>query len=159
MGKKRRGEEVERAGSSTAATCMEVGRGRWWWRQCAGAAHSCLWAPKPLQAFLFLVSAPYKPSAPLSLPTCPNTPHHSSPCTPLLGCIQQTLCDPMDCSPPGSSVHGIPQEYWSGLPLPTLENLPSPEIELPRLLHLLHWQGGSLPLALPGVPHLIPFSR
>ena len=32
-----------------------------------------------------------------------------------------TLCDPMDCSPPGSSVHGIlQQEYWSGLPLPTL---------------------------------------
>ena len=31
------------------------------------------------------------------------------------------LCDPMDCSPPGSSVHGISQqEYWSGLPLPPL---------------------------------------
>ena len=30
-----------------------------------------------------------------------------------------TLCDPMDCSPPGSSVMGFPrQEYWSGLPLP-----------------------------------------
>ena len=28
----------------------------------------------------------------------------------------QTLWDPMDCSPPGSSVHGIPrQEHWSGL--------------------------------------------
>ena len=27
------------------------------------------------------------------------------------------LCNPVDCSPPGSSVHGIPrQEYWSGLP-------------------------------------------
>ena len=26
-----------------------------------------------------------------------------------------TLCDPMDYSPPGSSVHGIlQQEYWSG---------------------------------------------
>ena len=31
-----------------------------------------------------------------------------------------TLHDPMDCSPPGSSVHGIfsRQEYWSGLPFP-----------------------------------------
>ena len=30
-----------------------------------------------------------------------------------------TLCDPMDCSPPGSSVHGFfRQEYWSGLPFP-----------------------------------------
>ena len=29
------------------------------------------------------------------------------------------LCNPMDCSPPGSSVHGILQEeYWSGLPFP-----------------------------------------
>ena len=28
-----------------------------------------------------------------------------------------TLCDPMDCSPPGSYVHGLSrQEYWSGLP-------------------------------------------
>ena len=26
-----------------------------------------------------------------------------------------TLCNPLDCSPPGSSVHGISrQEYWSG---------------------------------------------
>ena len=31
-----------------------------------------------------------------------------------------TLCDPMDCSPPGFSVHGISrQEHWSGLPFPS----------------------------------------
>ena len=31
-----------------------------------------------------------------------------------------TLCDPMVCSPPGSSVHGCPgREYWSGLPFPS----------------------------------------
>ena len=32
-----------------------------------------------------------------------------------------TLSDPMDCSPPGSSVHGIFQakEYWSGVPSPS----------------------------------------
>ena len=31
-----------------------------------------------------------------------------------------TLCNPMDCSPPGSSIHGIfQQEYWSGVPLPS----------------------------------------
>ena len=30
-----------------------------------------------------------------------------------------TLSDPMDCSLPGSSVHGFSrQEYWSGVPLP-----------------------------------------
>ena len=33
-----------------------------------------------------------------------------------------TLSDPMDCSPPGSSVHGFSrQEYWSGVPLPSPE--------------------------------------
>ena len=32
-----------------------------------------------------------------------------------------TLSDPMDCSPPGSSVHGIfQQEDWSGSPVPSL---------------------------------------
>ena len=31
-----------------------------------------------------------------------------------------TLCDPMDCSLPRSSIHGIfRQEYWSGMPLPS----------------------------------------
>ena len=30
-----------------------------------------------------------------------------------------TLSDPMDRSLPGSSVHGIRQEYWSGVPLPS----------------------------------------
>ena len=41
-----------------------------------------------------------------------------------------TLCDPMDCSPPDSSVHGIlRQEYWSGLPCPPPGDLPNPEIE------------------------------
>ena len=31
-----------------------------------------------------------------------------------------TLCDPIDGSPPGSPVPGIPQaEHWSGLPFPS----------------------------------------
>ena len=35
------------------------------------------------------------------------------------------LCDPMDRSPPGSSVHGISQqECWSGLPFPSPGDLP-----------------------------------
>ena len=39
-----------------------------------------------------------------------------------------TLCNPLDCSPPGSSVHGILQaECWSGLPFP------SPGALLPKL--------------------------
>ena len=34
------------------------------------------------------------------------------------------LCDPVDCSPPGSSVHGVSwARYWSGLPFPTSSGL------------------------------------
>ena len=40
-----------------------------------------------------------------------------------------TLCNPMDCSLPGSSIHGIFQEeYWSRVPLP------SPMINLDSVL-------------------------
>ena len=50
-----------------------------------------------------------------------------------------TLCNPMDCSPPASSVHGISQarilEYWSGLLFTFLGDLPDPGIE-PRSLAL-----------------------
>ena len=42
-----------------------------------------------------------------------------------------TLCDPVDSSPPGSSVHwGLPRpEYWRGLPLPSPGDLPNPGIK------------------------------
>ena len=41
-----------------------------------------------------------------------------------------TVCNPMDCSPPSSSVRGISQqEYWSGLPFPSSEDLPDPGVE------------------------------
>ena len=41
-----------------------------------------------------------------------------------------TLCDPMGCSSPGSSVHGISrQEYWSGLPFSPPRDLPNPGTE------------------------------
>ena len=41
-----------------------------------------------------------------------------------------TLCDPMDCSPRGSSVQGISrQEHWSGLLRPPPGALPNPGIE------------------------------
>ena len=40
------------------------------------------------------------------------------------------LCDPTDCSPPGSSVHEILQEeHWSGLPCPPPGDLPDPGTE------------------------------
>ena len=41
-----------------------------------------------------------------------------------------TVCDPMDCSLPGSPAMGFSrQEYWSGLPFPSLGDLPNPGIE------------------------------
>ena len=37
-----------------------------------------------------------------------------------------TLCNPVDCSLPGSSLHGIlQQEYWTGLPFPSPGDLPN----------------------------------
>ena len=37
-----------------------------------------------------------------------------------------TLCDTMDCSPPGSSIHGI---FQARLPFPSPGDLPNPGIE------------------------------
>ena len=45
----------------------------------------------------------------------------------------QTLCDPMDCGPPGSL--GFPrQEYWSGSPCLPPGDLPHPSIRPTRLM-------------------------
>ena len=43
------------------------------------------------------------------------------------------------------------QEYWSGLPFPPKGDLPV-QGSNPRLLHLLHRQADSLPLASLGKP-------
>ena len=43
------------------------------------------------------------------------------------------------------------QEYWSGLPCPPPGIFPSQGLN-PCLLHLLHWQAGSLSLMPPGKP-------
>ena len=61
-----------------------------------------------------------------------------------------TLCDPIDCSLPGSSTHGIFQaRNWSGLPFSTPGIFPT-QGSKPCHLHLLDWQVDSLPLAPPG---------
>ena len=60
-----------------------------------------------------------------------------------------TLCDPVSCSPPGSSVRGISQaRIWSGLLFPSPGDLPDPGIEpmSPTL------QTDSLPAEPPGKP-------
>ena len=64
-------------------------------------------------------------------------------CAKSLWSCDKGLCDPKDCNPSGSSVHGIlQQEYWSGFPCPPPGNLPDPGIETESLC-LLHWQVGS----------------
>ena len=58
-----------------------------------------------------------------------------------------TLCDPIDCSPPGSSVHGVFQARileWVEESL--LQGILPTQGSIPHLLHLLHRQVGSLPL-------------
>ena len=62
-----------------------------------------------------------------------------------------TLCDLMDCSPPGSSVHGILQERTLECCFLLQGIFPTQGSNL-RLLCLLHWQAGSLPLAPAGKP-------
>ena len=56
----------------------------------------------------------------------------------------QTLCDSMDYSLPGSSVHGISQaKYWSGLPFPSPGDLLNSGTESMSPA----WQTHSLPLS------------
>ena len=75
-----------------------------------------------------------------------------SPVKVLVTQLYPALCDPMDYTPPGSSVHGILQEeYWSGLPFPSPGDLPDPGIES-RSSAL---QAGSLPSEPPEKPTCI----
>ena len=70
----------------------------------------------------------------------------------LIECL--TLCDPMDCNPPGSFVHGdSPGKKMSGLPCPPPGNLANPGIEpgSPTL------QADSLPSEPPWKPHYLEF--
>ena len=54
------------------------------------------------------------------------------------------LCDPMDCSLPGSSVHGVLQASILGwLLLPSLGIFPTPEADS----SFPHWQAGPSPLS------------
>ena len=55
-----------------------------------------------------------------------------------------TLCDCMNCSPPGSFVCGVFQaRHWSGLPFPSPGDLPDPGIKPVSP----HWQADSSPLS------------
>ena len=58
-----------------------------------------------------------------------------------------TLCDPMDCSSPGSSVHVVFQARILGCP----RNLPNPRMN-PCRLCFLYWQAEFFTIVLPGKP-------
>ena len=69
-----------------------------------------------------------------------------------------TLHDPMDCSLPGSSIHGIFQARvleWGAIAFSRGSSQARDQI--PRLLCLLQWQADSLSLALPGNPICLLF--
>ena len=62
-----------------------------------------------------------------------------------------TLCNPMDCSPPGSSVHwDSPGKNTEVCCHSFLQAIFQTQGLNSRLLRLLHWQMGSLLLAPPG---------
>ena len=76
----------------------------------------------------------------------------------VLGCAKSlqaclTLCDPMGCSSPGSSVRGILQaRILERVAMPSSGGSSWPKDRTHNLWHLLSWQAGSLPLAPPGKP-------
>ena len=65
------------------------------------------------------------------------------------------LCDPMDCSPPGSSILGDSPDKNTGVGCHALlQGIFPTQGSNPHLLRLLHWQTGSLPLSPPGKPKI-----
>ena len=67
--------------------------------------------------------------------------------------LHPTLCNPMDCSLPGSSVHGILQtRILEWVAISSSRGSFQPRDSNLHLLCLLHWQAGSLPLVPGGKP-------
>ena len=65
------------------------------------------------------------------------------------------LCDPMDCSLPGSSVHGLLQvRILEWVAMPSSRGSSQPKDQTMSTTFNLNWQAGSLPLAPPGKPIL-----
>ena len=71
--------------------------------------------------------------------------------------VMSDLCNAMDCSLPGSSVHGVLQtRILEWVAIFSLQGyLPDLGVK-PSFLHLLHWQAGSLSLVPSQVVYLVP---
>ena len=86
--------------------------------------------------FVFLKAAPIKKAPHGLVQVCVPLPQ-SCP----------TLCDPIDCSPPGSSVHGsLKARVLEGIAMPFSRGSSQPRDQTCIFSCLLHWQMGSLPL-------------
>ena len=69
-------------------------------------------------------------------------------CSDTRSCL--TLSNPMDCSLPGSSVHGILQNTGVGCHFRLQGIFPTQGLNQ-SVLRLLHWQADSLPLEPPSL--------
>ena len=98
---------------------------------CPTVERAIWWNPQWIHGLIFVADKRYSPDSchmksELSLWT-----HVCSVCYKKVLCLVAqpcpTLCDPMDCGPPGSSVHGdLRREYWWGFPCPPPGDLPNP---------------------------------
>ena len=135
--------------------CVQSSRGEWFWdilylptyhqvlRQKESLQNSLLMSlfnflPPFLPSFQIIFLSPVflyfnHPSSLLSLPLSFFPSHssiHPSKVKVLVTQSCPTLCDPMNCSLPGSSVHGILQvRIWSRVLFPSPVDLPDPGIE------------------------------
>ena len=101
-----------------------------------------------LRPRLFLFCCPPEPKGLLSSTSWDS----SKPCVDGAQ-LCPTLCDGVDCSPPGSSVHGILQARILGWVAVSYSKRSSwPRDRNTHLLYLLHWQVDSLPLGPLGFP-------
>ena len=134
---------------------------------CRGAGLGCTWGGLVQQPLTWLTSR-------VSLlqaipPTTRGAQLWSCPSSSYKPCLVQawvhakslqlcpTLCDPMDCSLPGSSVHGILQaRILEWVATPSSRESFWPRDWTSHLLWFLHWQVDSLPIAPPWKPLLGP---
>ena len=98
----------------------------------------------------FHPAPPRRPSTGAVPPGATLPPQH--PCACMLSLQSSlTLCDCTDCSPPGSSVHGILQATileWVAMAFSRRSSRPRDQIGVSFIY--MHWQVGSLPLVPPG---------
>ena len=119
---------------------------------------SCSFSPKVFKSQIYSISVRiafnWLPSI-LFCKSSGNTVPHYFPIYPECVCAKSfqsclNLCNPMDCSPPGSSVHGILQtRILEWVAMPSSRDLPNPRIE-PKSLKSPYWQVDSFLLVPPG---------